>query len=163
MKDSVLTTKGWALLIVAAVLVAAGTINFAQRLTHTAPPTDGIDWVKTPQGLVADSIKADSPAGRKGVFGVMPGDRLLGVVVGDSERREQVTTTYDVQDYLELAGVGGRIGYLVERPANPEDTRFYWVYLDGLTPQRTLTARDLYVNLIGVVYLLVGLFVFFKQ
>ncbi|HEX8688305.1 MAG TPA: hypothetical protein VF654_17455, partial [Pyrinomonadaceae bacterium] len=163
MKDSVLTTKGWALLIVAAVLVAAGTINFAQRLTHTAPPTDGIDWVKTPRGIVADSVKADSPAGRKGVFGVMPGDRLIGVVVGDSERREEVTTTYDVQDYLELAGVGGRIGYLVERPSNPEDTRFYWVYLDGLTPQRTLTPRDLYVNLIGVVYLLVGLFVFFKQ
>jgi hypothetical protein len=163
MKDSVLTTKGWALLIVAAVLVAAGTVNFAQRLTHTAPPTDGIDWVKTPQGVVADSVKADSPAGRKGVFGVMPGDRLVGVVVGDSEERDEVTTTYDVQVLLEEARVGGRIGYLVERPSNPADTRFYWVYVDNLTPQRTLTARDLYINFIGVVSLLVGLFVFFKQ
>ena len=88
MKDSVLTTKGWALLIVAAVLVAAGTINFAQRLTHVAPPTDGIDWVQTGRGIVADSVKEDSPNGRKGVFGVMPGDRLLGVVVGDSEQRD---------------------------------------------------------------------------
>jgi hypothetical protein len=79
MKDSVLTTKGWALLIVAAVLVAAGTINFAQRLTHTAPPTDGIDWVKTDEGIVARSVAQDSPAGRKGVFGVLPGDRLLAV------------------------------------------------------------------------------------
>src|SRR5688572_8829035 len=163
MKDSVLTTKGWALLILAGVLVAAGAINFAQRLTHTAPPTDGIDWVQTPEGITASSIKEDSAAGRKGVFGVLPGDRLIGVVVGDSERREQVTTTYDVQDYLELARVGGRIGYLIERPTNPEDTRFYWVFLENLTPQRTLTARDLYLNLIGVVYLLVGLFVFFKQ
>ena len=163
MKDSVLTTKGWALLIVAAVLVAAGTINFAQRLTHKAPPTDGIDWVKTDEGVVARSVKRDSPAGRKGVFGVMPGDRLKGVVVGDSEQRDEVTTTYDVQLYLEEAGVGGRVGYLVERPSNPEDTRFYWVYLDDLTQQRTLTSRDLYINLIGVVYLLVGLFVFFKQ
>src|SRR4051794_32678653 len=102
MKDSVLTTKGWALLIVAAVLVAAGTINFAQRLTHTAPPTDGIDWVKVGDHIVANSVTADSPAGRKGVFGVMPGDRLIGVVVGDSDRREQVKTTFDVQDYLEL-------------------------------------------------------------
>jgi len=163
MKDSVLTTKGWALLIVAAVLVAAGTINFAQRLTHTAPPTDGIDWVKTPQGIEASSVKAGSPAGRKGVFGVLPGDRLVGVVVGDREQRDQVATTYDVQSLLEEAGVGGRIGYLIERPSNPADTRFYWVYLDDLTPQRTLTARDLYINLIGVIYLLVGLFVFFKQ
>src|SRR5829696_2062229 len=163
MKDSVLTTKGWALLIVAAVLVAAGTINFAQRLTHTAPPTDGIDWVKADEGVVARAVKQDSPAGRKGVFGVMPSDRLVGVVVGDSEVRDEVTTTYDVQVYLEEAGVGGRVGYLIERPSNPEDTRFYWVYLDNLTPQRTLTTRDLYLNLIGVVYLLVGLFVFFKQ
>jgi hypothetical protein len=163
MKDSVLTTKGWALLIVTAVLVAAGTLNFAQRLTHKPPPTDGIDWVKTDEGIVARAVKEDSPAGRKGVFGVMPGDRLKGVVVGDGEQRDEVKTTYDVQLYLGDAGVGGRVGYLVERPSNPEDTRFYWVYLDHLTPQRTLTARDLYVNFIGVVYLLVGLFVFFKQ
>jgi PAS domain S-box-containing protein len=163
MKDSVLTTKGWALLIVAAVLVAAGTLNFAQRLTHTAPPTDGVEWVQTPQGIVAGSVKADSPAGRKGVFGIMPGDLLRGVIVGDSEDRDSIVTTYDIQVDLEVAGVGGRLRYLVERPSNPEETRFYWVYLDNLTPQPTLTARDLYINLIGVIYLLVGLFVFFKQ
>src|ERR1044071_4125642 len=142
MKDSVLTTKGWALLIVAAVLVAAGTVNFAQRLNRTAPPTDGIDWVKTDSGIVAESFKADSPNGRKGVFRVMPGDRLIAVVVGDSEQRDVVTTTSDLQNELEMAGVGGRIGYLVERPSNPEETRYYWVYLEKLTPQRTHTARD---------------------
>ncbi|HEX8685238.1 MAG TPA: GAF domain-containing protein, partial [Pyrinomonadaceae bacterium] len=162
MKDSVLTTKGWALLIAAAVLVAAGTINFAQRLTHPAPPTDGIDWVKTTQGITASSVKADSPAGRKGVFGVMPGDRLIAVSL-DEKRDEQVVNAYDVQNYLEVARVGGRVRYLVERPSNPEETRYYYVYVENLTPQRTLTSRDLYVNLIGVVYLLVGLFVFFKQ
>ncbi|HEX8291614.1 MAG TPA: GAF domain-containing protein, partial [Pyrinomonadaceae bacterium] len=162
MKDSVLTTKGWALLIVAAVLVAAGTLNFAQRLTHTPPPTDGIDWVKADGGVVARAVRQDSPAGRKGVFGVLPGDRLVGVSL-DEKTDDQVVNSYDVQVYLEEARVGGRIRYLVERPTNPEETRFYYVYLDNLTPQRSLTSRDLYVNLIGVVYLLVGLFVFFKQ
>jgi two-component system, NtrC family, sensor kinase len=167
MKDSVLTTKGWALLITAAVLVAAGTVNFAQRLTHTAPPTDGVDWVQTPQGIAASSVKSDSPAGRKGVFGIMPGDRLVAVNLeekqGDEKRDQPVAAAYDVQVYLEEAGVGGHVRYLIDRPSNPEDTRFYYVFLDNLTPQRTLTARDLYINLIGVVYLLVGLFVFFKQ
>jgi PAS domain S-box-containing protein len=163
MKNSVLTTKGWALLIVAAVLVAAGTLNFAQRLTHTAPPTDGVDWIQTPQGIVANAVKSDSPAGRKGVFGVMPGDHLIGVIVGEQEERDSITTTFDIQSDLETAGVGGRIRYLIERPSNPEETRFYWLYIDNLTPQQTLTSRDLYINLIGVVYLLVGLFVFFKQ
>lgn len=162
MKDSVLTTKGWALLIVAAVLVAAGTINFAQRLTQTAPPTDGIDWVKAGESVVARSVKQDSPAGRKGVFGVMPGDKLVGISL-DEKTDDQLVNSYDVQVYLEEAGVGGRVRYLIERPSNPEETRFYYVYLDNLTPQRTLTVRDLYLNFIGIIYLLVGLFVFFKQ
>ena len=125
MKDSVLTTKGWALLIVAAVLVAAGTINFAQRLTHVAPPTDGIDWVKTGDGhIVADSVRADSPAGRKGVFGVMPGDRLIGI-----SRRRQRAARAGSDDLRRpgsssrVAGVGGRIGYLIERPDEPAKTR----------------------------------------
>ena len=162
MKDSVLTTKGWALLIVAAVLVAAGTLNFAQRLTHTAPPTDGIDWVKEGDRIVARSVRQDSPAGRKGVFGVLPGDRLVAVSL-DEKTDEEVVNAYDVQVYLEEAGVGGRIRYLIERPTYPEEIRVRHIYIDDLTPQRTLTPRDLYINLIGVVYLLVGLFVFFKQ
>jgi two-component system NtrC family sensor kinase len=162
MKDSVLTTKGWALLIVAAVLVAAGTLNFAQRLTHTAPPTDGIDWVKTDEGVIVRSVKEDSPDGRKGVFGVLPGDRLIAISL-DGKSYDQVVNGYDVQVYLEEAGVGGHINYLIERPSYPEEVRARYISVDGLTPQRTLTTRDLYVNLIGVVYLLVGLFVFFKQ
>src|SRR5215213_2673154 len=129
MKDSVLTTKGWALLIVAAVHVAAGTLNFAQRLTHKAPPTDGIDWVKADGGLVARSVKQDSTAGRKGVFGVLPGDRLIGVSL-DEKTDDQVVNSYDVQVYLEEAGVGGRVRYLIERPSNPEETRYYYVNLD---------------------------------
>src|ERR1700755_3453811 len=110
MKSSVLTTKGWALLIVAAVLVAAGTLNFAQRLTHTAPPTDGVDWVQTPQGIVASSIKSDFAAGRKGVFGILPGDRLIAISLDDKDdKKDEVVTTYDVQVYLEEAGVGGHV------------------------------------------------------
>src|SRR5437764_7579108 len=162
MKSSVLTTKGWALLIVAAVLVAAGTLNFAQRLTHTAPPTDGGDWSQTRQGSVASSVKADSAAGRKGVLGILPGDRLVAISL-DEKEDQQVVTAYDIQDYLEEAGVGGRVRYLIERPSNPEEARFYYVYLDNLTPPPTLTTHDIYINLIGIVYLLVGFFVFFKQ
>jgi hypothetical protein len=162
MKDSVLTTKGWALLIVAGVLVAAGTLNFAQRLTRTAPPTDGIDWIKTDKGIVARAIMVDSPADRKGVFGVMPGDKLIAISL-DEKTDDQVVNSYDVQVYLDEAKVGGRIRYLIERPTDPEEVRFKHISIDDLTPQRTLTTRDLYINLIGVIYLLVGLFVFFKQ
>ncbi len=137
MKDSVLTTKGWALLIVAAVLVAAGTINFAQRLTHKPPPTDGIDWVKTDDGIVVRSFEQDSPAGRKGVFGVLPGDRLKGVVVGDSEERDEVTTTYDVQT-LPRRGEGRRAHRLPHRA--PLEPRRHALLLD--LPRQPAGAAD---------------------
>ncbi|MGB8508347.1 MAG: hypothetical protein WCD76_08075, partial [Pyrinomonadaceae bacterium] len=162
MKNSVLTTRAWVLLFVAALLVAAGTLNFAQRLTHTAPPTDGIDWEATEQGIVARSIDPNSAAGRKGVFGVLPGDRLIAISL-DEKTDEQVVSVSDIQVWLEEAKVGGRVRYLIERPSNPQETRFYHVNLENLTPIQGVTTRDLYINLIGVVYLLVGLFVLFKQ
>ncbi|PYS78678.1 MAG: histidine kinase [Acidobacteria bacterium] len=162
MKDSVLTTKGWALLIVAAVLVAAGTLNFAQRLTHTAPPTDGVEWAQTPQGVVAARVQPDSAAGRKGVFGIMPGDRLIGIKF-DEGRGDEVTTASDVQIYLEEAGVGGRLIYVIERHPTPGETVDYECVLENLQPSQTWATHDVLINLIGVVYLLVGFFVFFKQ
>src|SRR2546421_11429512 len=133
MKSSVLTTKGWARLIVGAVLVAAGTLNFAQRLTHTAPPTDGVDWSQTPGGIVASSVKADSAAGRKGVLGILPGDRLVAISL-DEKEDQQVVTTYDIQDYLEEAGGGGRGRHPLERPASPQEGRLVYRYLVNPEP-----------------------------
>jgi len=161
MKNSVLTTRGWTLLILAAVLVAAGTLNFAQRLTHTPPPTDGVEWVQTPQGVVAASVAPNSAAGRKGVFGIMPGDRLI--AIGEQEKPDAVVSASDVQIFLEEAKVGGGVRYLIERPSNPEETRYYYAYIDNLMPAQVWTTHDVLINLVGVVYLLVGLFVFFKQ
>ncbi len=162
MKSSVLTTKGWALLIVAAVLVAAGTLNFAQRLTHKSPPTDGVEWAQTPQGVVAVRVDPDSAAGRKGVFGIMPGDRLIGIKF-DESRGDEVTTASDVQVYLEEAGTGGRLIYVIERRPAPGETAYYECVLDDLQPSHKWTTQGVLVNLIGVLYLLAGFFVFFKQ
>jgi two-component system, NtrC family, sensor kinase len=162
MKSSGLTTRAWTLLIAAGLLVAAGTLNFAQRLTHTSPPTDGVNWVQTSRGIFADSIEPDTAAGRKGVFGIMPGDRLVAISL-DEKTDEEVVSVPDVQIFLDEAGVGGRVRYFIERPSNPEETRYYNIYLEGLTPSQSLTTRDLYVNFVGIVYLLVGLFVLFKQ
>ncbi len=162
MKNSVLTTRTWVLLIVAALLVAVGTLNFAQRLTHTAPPTDGVDWEQTADGIIARSIDPNSAAGRKGVFGIFPGDHLVAISL-DDKTDEQVVSVSDIQTWLEEAKVGGRVRYFIERPANPEEVRFNHVTIENLTPAQTLTTRDFYINLIGIIYLLVGLFVLFKQ
>ncbi len=164
MKGSVLTTRAWVLLLVAALLVAAGALNFAQRLTHPTPPTDGVIWQQTPQGVFAKSIAPDAPAGRAGIFGVLPGDHLIAISF-DEVHDEPVASAPDIPIFFEesLKRSGGHLRYLIERPSFPEETRFYYVNLQRVESLPTFTTRDNYLNLIGVVYLLVGFFVLFKQ
>ncbi|HVF49342.1 MAG TPA: hypothetical protein VNA19_04605, partial [Pyrinomonadaceae bacterium] len=155
-----LTTRTWLLLMAAGILVAAGTLNFAQRLTHQPPPTDGVHWVQTPEGIIARSVEPDSAAGRLGILGVLPGDRLVAVSLDDA-RDEQIVSAVDVQDYLEMVGQTGHLRYLVGR-SFPDETRFYHIPIDNPEPHQNWR-RDLYINFVGIVYLLVGLFVLFKQ
>ncbi|HEX3144607.1 MAG TPA: ATP-binding protein, partial [Pyrinomonadaceae bacterium] len=61
------------------------------------------------------------------------------------------------------AGVGGQIHYLIERPSYPSETRYYYADLDSLPSRGTLTPLSFYINLIGVVWLFMGLFVIFRQ
>lgn len=159
MKDSVLTTRTWVLLIVAALFVAAGALNFAQRATHQFPPTDGITWIQTPQGIIAEKVEPNLPGARAGII---KGDRLI-AVSRDETNFDEVATASEAQIFLEEAGVGGYVTYYYERPSNPPETRFYYAYLYNLDAKPRWTEHDLYLNFIGLVYLLVGLFVLFKQ
>lgn len=159
MKGSVLTTRTWVLLIVAALFVAAGMLNFAQRASHKFPPTDGITWVQTPQGIIAQRVTPNMSGGRAGIIA---GDRLI-AVSRDETNFEEVATASEAQIFLEEAGVGGYLTYYYERPSNPPETRFYYAYLYSLDAKPRWTERDLYLNFVGLIYLLVGLFVLFKQ
>ena len=99
------------------------------------------------------------------------GDRLLAISMTEQKcedvtrgpRCEQVSGAEKVQVYLDQARVGGEIHYLIERPSFPPETRYYYADLDNLGAINSLTARDLYLNLIGFVYLCIGLFVIFRQ
>src|SRR5438876_2948081 len=168
MKGSVVTGKTWLLLIAAALLIAAGALNFSQRLRHKPPPWDGVTWVDSGQGVLAKTIEPGSAAARARLI---PGDHLLAVSPGGRRceeitnglRCEQIGSARDVQIYLDSARVGGEIHYLIERPSYPAETRIYYADLDNLGAIQNWTARDAYINLIGLVFLCVGLFVVFKQ
>src|SRR5436190_23336858 len=159
MKGSVLTAKTWVLLIVAALLIAAGALNLSQRLRQQPPPWDGITWTDTKDGVVAKAVAPGSAAARARL---MPGDHLVAISV-DDRKYETLTSSRFVPMYLDHARVGGEIHYLIERPNYPPETRYYYSDLDNLGTIQTWTARDLYLNLIGLVYLCIGLFVIFKQ
>jgi PAS domain S-box-containing protein len=152
------------LLMAAALLVVAGGLNFYQRLTRTPPVTDGVEWKQTAQGVVAKYVNPNSVGGRAGVLGILPGDRLVAISL-DDEHDEPVTNSSDVQIWLEDSKQsGGRLRYLILRPdAKGGEAQPYYVSLDRLEPPSVNTTRDFYINAIGIVYLLVGLFVLFKQ
>lgn len=160
MKGSIITTKTWFLLIGAALLISAGLLNFRQRAREEMPPWDGVEWVDTKEGVIAKSIERGSAADRAWL---LPGDRLIGITLDPNARPEQVGAARHVQIYLEQAGVGGQLHYLMTRPAYPSQLSAYWADLDHLGTFHRWTPRVLYINLIGVIYLLVGFFVLLKQ
>lgn len=160
MKGSVLTTKTWFLLIGAALLISAGILNFGQRLRHETPPWDGVEWVDTADGIIAKNIEKGSAADRAWL---LPGDRLVGISLDPRARAEEVVNARDIQIYLDQARVGGQVHYRMERPSYPEETRSYWADLDNLGAIHKWTPRVIYINIIGVAYLLIGFFVLFRQ
>lgn len=160
MKGSVLTTKTWFLLIGAALLISAGVLNFRQRVENKSPRWDGVVWVDTDQGIIAKSIEPNSAAARALM---LPGDRLIGINFDGVSRPDEIARARDVQLYLDELGENGQLHYLIERPSYAPEIRAYWADLDNIGKIYKWTPRIVYVNLIGVVYLLVGFFVLFKQ
>src|SRR6266404_1141211 len=168
MKGSVLTGRTWLLLITAALLITAGGVNLWQRLRFQPPPTDGVTWIDTAQGVVAKAVEPGSAASRARMI---PGDLLIAISpngqrcedVSRGKKCDPIRSAVAVPMYLEGARVGGEIHYLIERPSYSAETRFYYADLDNLGAIQNWTARDAYINLIGLVFLCVGLFVVFKQ
>ncbi len=156
------------LLSATALLVAAGALNFYQRIKQQSPPSDGVAWADSGEGVVARSVEPGSAAARARII---PGDRLIAISpTGQAcepdirgPKCEPAGNVTRVQMYLDRARVGGEIHYLIERPSFPAETRFYYADLDNLGSIPTWTTRDIYVTLIGLVYLCIGLFVIFKQ
>jgi two-component system, NtrC family, sensor kinase len=146
------------LLIAGGLLVVAGALNFLQRSKHQTPSWDGVKWTDTKEGIIAEKIEPNSAAARAHL---LPGDRLIGVNVGGGN--QEIVRAKDVQIYLNEAKVGGEIHYLIVRPSYPTESQAYYADLDNLGAVEHWTPRDLYINLIGLVYLVVGFFVLFKQ
>lgn len=160
MKGSIITTKTWLLLIGAVLLISAGALNFRQRARLETPASDGVEWVDTQQGIIASKIERGS-AGDKAWL--LPGDKLLGIGFSETGKFQPIVRAKDVQIYLDQAHVGGRLHYLMERPSYPPESRFYYADLNELGSVHKWDPRTIYINLIGLVYLVVGFFVLFKQ
>ena len=132
-----------AFLTLAAVILA--TINFTHENAFQVP-TDGVFWVESPRGLLAQQVAATGPGERAGIS---EGDVLVAV--------DEVPLSGDaaLQRDMYRVGIYSRITYTLVRSG---------IHLDVPV---ILVATDRSINpglrLIALVYLFIGLYVLFRR
>lgn len=135
------------LAIVSVTLVILAVINFQQRRVFQLP-TDGVSWVTTPQGLRAWSVAPRSPGERAGI---VTGD-ILKAIDGHS-----VSTTVDASRNVFDRGVWSRATYNLVRGGEPFTASVV------LVPEDNSAALHGFLEIVGLLYLIIGAFVFLRR
>src|SRR5215813_13157715 len=176
MRDRMSTTKHIAILAITVGLVVIGILNLRDRLSLPPVADDGIEWIDTPEGVQAKSVSSDSPL----AYAVRKGDYVKAFFyVGKYDDRakstthsldyEEVTRAETLARYLETQGVGNNARYAILHP-DPVLKKIYGIrgrpYYDVdfvVVARDQHLERGLYLAFIALVYLAIGLFVFFRQ
>jgi PAS domain S-box-containing protein len=156
------------LLFIAFLAVAAGSFNLRDRLTQKPVYSDGVIWRNDPaRGVVADKVEPGGPAALAGVY---RGDVLL-AVSADGGEFGIIEKPEHVQLYIDhIKGQPGfphsiTLIYWVERYNDRGDA----VIKEGFADLQNLQVRDphiqrgLYLALIGLIYLVFGVYFLLKQ
>ena len=159
MKSKLLTSWSLIWLVATVLLVAGAALNLSQRAFQKLPPTDGVIWVQKQNGIFAEKVTSGFAASRAGIS---PGDRLIGIGL-DSDNTDEITSTADVQMYLETAGVDGNLTYFYQRPSYSFKDNFYFADLKHLDSVPRWTPGIVFLSIVGLIWLAVGIFVLFKQ
>ena len=140
-----LRTVALTLLTIAAVVFAF--LNFEQRL-HFNLPTDGVVWWDASAGVVARQVAPGSPAANAGIE---RGDILKAIGGQPIERATDVTRT------LYHAGLWRQLEYRVVRQG---ETLAIPVITE---PAPKPLAAENFLRAVGLIYLLIGLFIFIRR
>ena len=159
MKGKFLTSWSLIWLVATVLLVAGGALNLSQRAFQKLPPTDGVLWMQRADGIYAEKVAPGFAASRAGIS---VGDRLVGIGL-DSGTVDEVTSTADVQMYLEAAGVDGNLTYSFQRPSYSFKDNFYFADLKHIDSIPRWTPAIVFLSIVGLIWLGVGIFVLFKQ
>ncbi|MGQ9897812.1 MAG: ATP-binding protein [Acidobacteriota bacterium] len=156
----------WLVVVISVGVILLGLLNLVDRAVQPPPADDGVRWRATPQGLMAEHVRAGSSADRAGVI---CGDILQAIIVArDPQNAPEllaVTKEWHVQYYLdEYVRVGGSATYLVER-YNPRGLSLglWQAEVHGLEPQPSRFWLEVYAAFVGTLYLIIGLVVFAKH
>ncbi|HEY7547388.1 MAG TPA: PAS domain S-box protein, partial [Blastocatellia bacterium] len=164
MKDVMGKLKFIAVLAITVALVVIGILNLRDRMRALPVADDGIQWVDTEQGVRAKAISPASPLSHV----LKEGDYLRAIFY--KGKYEEVKRAETVALYLDRQGVGNDARYTIEHP-DPVLQSIYGIGdqspiydFDFKVARREQNReRELYMALIGLVYLAIGLFVLFKR
>ena len=130
-------------------MIILGGLNVQQKRLWVAPD-DGVSWVETRPGVVeATLVVGEGPGNRAGI---RPGDVLVAIDDEDIEDDRRVTKV------LYELGAWASATYHIERDGTPIET----MVVVSPQPER-FQSQWAYLELIGVLYLLVGIFVITKR
>ncbi|MEW6734193.1 MAG: ATP-binding protein [Acidobacteriota bacterium] len=136
-------------------IVMLGLFNLADRLQQQPLPDDGVTWIDTKSGVIADRIRVGSAADRAGL---VRGDRLRFVNFGDGQPYE-VSQSYEIFALLEnRVGIHGSITYTIERGNDLWDAD-----LIDIEAEPSQLPLQLYLAVVGLIFLSIGLYVLTKQ
>jgi two-component system, NtrC family, sensor kinase len=135
------------LAIVSVALVIFAFLNFQQRRGYQLP-SDGVSWVTTPEGLKAWSVAPHSPGQQAGI---VAGD-ILTSIDGHS-----VKTTVDATRGIFESGVWSRVTYDLVRGGESFKASVV------LTPADSSPGLHGYLEIVGLLYLIIGAFVFLRR
>lgn len=159
MKSRILTSWSLVWFFVALMLIAGGGLNLFQRSFGKLPPTDGVVWIQKTDGIYAERVIGGYPASRAGIA---VGDRLIGIGL-EGEKTEEIISPSDVQVFLDLAGVGGNLTYFYQRPSYSFNNNYYFADLRRIDALPRWSAPYVFLLLVGLVWMIVGIFVLAKQ
>jgi PAS domain S-box-containing protein len=140
-----LTAVSLALLSVALLVFAV--INYQQRRLYQLPD-DGVSWVDSAGGVTAWIVTPEGPARRAGI---REGDRLEAI------NGKPIKHSPDAVREIFHAGVWSQVTYQLQRNSEEFQTQLV------LAPQATSKSLRNYLELVGLLYLLIGTFMLFRR
>jgi two-component system NtrC family sensor kinase len=135
------------LLLTLAILILGG-LNVQQKRRYI-PPDDGASWIEGAQGVQARLIVADGPADKAGI---RRGDVLKAI------NDQNIRNDRHVTEILYGLGVWSRATYTIDR-----DGKEFPTTLVISPPPEQYFRHQKYLEIIGLVYFLVGSFVLLKR
>ena len=131
-------------------VVIFGVINFIKRTESNSwvAPDDGVTWTDSASGVEAWIVE---PAGPGDKAGIQVGDTLVSI------EGHEVKDSIEVTKQLFRLGIWTKANYHLIRENVPIDSRVI------IAPQDTRASLKFYLEVVGVLYLLIGGFVFLRR